>query len=295
MNGRPNGWGEIHESDAISLIHTALDNGIRFFDTAVGYGLGKSEVLLGKAFESHPKGTEAIVCTKVPLSKSEISSKSLGVNFRTHVESSLKRLNKNQIDILLIHNPPDEIDWANFDVQALTKLKQEGKIVTFGVSSKSLIGVQNVLNSEFGTCLEWSFNLLERRPKDLFRILEMKKMNFIARSPLSRGFLTSKHIQRRVTFEFDDFRSTLPTSWINWIQYSLSEMNLSKEEEQNLSRIALEYCLSFSAVSVVIPGITKSHHLKNYLEIQNRTFLTENFLIRLESKTDSCFPDWKHT
>jgi aryl-alcohol dehydrogenase-like predicted oxidoreductase len=79
------------------------------------------------------------------------------------LENSLKRLKRDNIHTLLFHSPPDDFDWANYDRTILDKLVQEGKIQQYGVSSKTLKGVKNVTDNNFGTVHEALYNVLDRR------------------------------------------------------------------------------------------------------------------------------------
>lgn len=290
--GNPNGWGTVSKAEVIRLIHTALDHGVQFFDTAAGYGHGRSEKLLGLAIQSAKPLNAPIVCTKVPLSDSESSNNALSETFIRNVETSLKRLNRDRIDVLLLHNPPDLLDWNNFDRSLIHQLQDSGKVGTFGISARSFLGMQKAVESKFGTCVQWSFNMFERRPQDLFTKLKNNNMNFIARSPLSRGLLSSKYLNTDFRFDTNDFRSTLPQSWINWVLSNLSLLGLSQVEEVNLSKIAIEFGTNFNEVSVVIPGMKRVHHLEAYLATQNSDFLSKSLMSRIHSSTPSFYPEW---
>lgn len=292
INGVAHGWGEVDEDDAIRLVHTALDYGIEFFDTAIGYGNGKSEALLGKAFSLSAAGKDAIVCTKIPLTDTEIENSALADDFSEKINQSLKRLQKDQIDILLFHNPPDNTDWKNFDVSVLHDLQKAGKIKTYGVSSRSISGAESVIQSEFGTCLEWVFNIFERRPVDrFFSKLNSSKINFIARSPLSRGFVSGRYLNENPNFDDTDFRSTLPKEWINWVIDSLRKIEVPATEVENVTNYALQYCLSFNEVSAVIPGIKSVKQLDAYLIKHDEKFYNQ-FFNDVNNKTEASYPKW---
>ena len=294
VNNAPQGWGKIDEKAAEKLVKTAIENGIEFFDTAAGYGNGKSEEILGKAIDSSSKKYATTVCTKIELTDFEIKTLQFEENFLEKVEKSLTRLKRERIEILLLHNPPDNLDWQNFDQNLLNSLQKQGKIGTFGVSCKSITGAKNVVEANFGTCIEWVFNLLERRPiAQLFPLLGNAKMNFIARSPLSRGLFSAKYLQQKPVFAANDFRSTLPEDWLEWTINSMKNLNLSFEQIENFSNIALNYCLNFKEVSAVIPGIKHFNQLLEYLKLKENDFLKEDFVKNLHKSTDECFPKWQ--
>jgi aryl-alcohol dehydrogenase-like predicted oxidoreductase len=291
--GNPNGWGHISKTEATKLIHTALDNGIQFFDTAFGYGHGRSETLLGQAIASAQTNTDPVVCTKIPIDNHKHSSNTLSERFTENVESSLKRLKRDRIDVLLIHNPPDTIDWNRFDKSLINQLQESGKVRTFGISAKSFAGLRNAVESKFGTCVQWSFNMFERRPMEVFPKITENNMNFIARSPLSRGLLSSKYVNEDFRFESSDFRSTLSSNWIDWVCSNIERLELSEMEKENLSKIAIQFCTKFPEVSVVIPGMKQLYYLQEYLAIQNSQFLSSSLMSRIHSSTKSCYPQWR--
>jgi aryl-alcohol dehydrogenase-like predicted oxidoreductase len=292
-NNKPHGWGDIDRNQAVHLIHHALENGIQFFDTAAGYGDGKSETILGEALSSSSFDKEAVVCTKIPLTGNDIQSGQLEEDFKEKVETSLKRLKLDRIDVLLLHNPPDDLDWYNFDYSKLEDLIKQGKIGTYGVSARSLEGAENVINSNFGTCLEWVFNFLERRPIDrIFPKLSQKKMNFIGRSPLARGLIKSKYLQSDPEFAGNDFRSTLNQEWIKWVLGSIRNIGNTAEKLEDLSKLALRYCISYEGLSVFIPGFKKIDQLESALNAVEEGKLSEEFLQIIEDKSDKAFPGW---
>ena len=117
-------------------------------------------------------------------------------------------------------------------------------------------------------------------------------MNFIARSPLSRGLLSERYINKSFSFGSEDFRSTLPRKWITWVRSNVKNLKLTATEKENLSKIALQYCSGFPEVSVVIPGIKQQHHLEACLKTQSSDFLSRSLMSRIESDTEPYYPDW---
>ena len=288
--GKPNGWGPVDEAEAIALIAAALDNGIRLFDTAIGYGDGRSETLLGLALERSRVGGEATICTKAPLSPGQ---EAIDDRFLDHVRASADRLRRERIDILLIHNPPGGIDWSRFDRSPLERLQAEGRIGTFGVSTRTLNDAVHVMGARFGTCVEWVYGPLERRPaRDLFPGLQEARMNFIARSPLSRGYFSEALYRRPASFPTNDFRSTLPAEWIDWVRGSIDALGLAEQDIDRLSHLALLYCLRSPEVTAIIPGMKRIEHLQDYVRMADGPGLPPGFHALLEERTAPCFPGW---
>ena len=293
VDGKPHGWGHIEEKEAVDLIHLALDEGIQFFDTAAGYGHGRSEEILGLGISTSAGRNNAVICTKIALTENEENGNSLDKNFADRVEMSLGRLRVDCIDVLLLHSPPDTLNWLNFDIGALEELKVKGVIKTYGVSCRSLAGARNAIECNFGTCLEWVFHLLERRPiYEIFPMLSGANMNFIARSPLSRGLFSSQYFERSPEFSSTDFRFNLPADWVNWTINSIRKVESLQQESESLSSIAVKYCLGFEEMSVVIPGIKSTSHLNDFIKASKGAKLKRSIIEDIERLTDDHYLGW---
>lgn len=283
INGRANGWGEDVTSEiATQLIATALEAGVRFFDTAQGYGHGRSEKLLGEGLKKHPAGERAVICTKIPY---ELNADNLGISISKAIEISLKNLDREMIDIVLLHNPPDSLNISTELIDAMEAQITRGKIVTYGVSATTISGAQHFLNKKFGSCLEWNFNILERRPINvLFSLLKKNKINFIARSPLCRGLLTENYLKNfgHHVFSKQDIRSSLDFKFLEWVYLSIKEFKTLLPFEENISSIALQYPFHFDEVSVVIPGVKSIGNLLAAIDIWMNMQKNEEFNIFID-------------
>ncbi|MBI3517782.1 MAG: aldo/keto reductase [Bacteroidetes bacterium] len=291
IGGLPNGWGEVDTKEALHILITAINSGIDFFDTAQGYNSGKSEQLLGEAIKQTKK--DVIVCTKIVLTDDEIKKQTLDLNFSNRVEESLKRLEKDRLDILLIHNPPDNIRWTEFDYTQIQELQKSGKIGTFGVSARGLNGAKNVVEAKFGTVLEWVFNVFERRPvSNLFPLIEQNKFNFIARSPLSRGLINPKYLTNTPIFNDDDFRSTLPADWVEWTLDSLKKIHANGVAADDIIRQSILYCIQNKAVTSTIIGIRTTRQLEDILKMNTLNIHSECLNNNFLDGVPECFPKW---
>lgn len=290
-NGKPNGWGEVSEKDAIGILVHAIENGINFFDTAQGYNAGNSERLLGKAMKL--TSNDVVVCTKIALNEEEIKNRKIGAHFLEWFELSLSNLQSSHVDILLLHNPPDDIDWNSFDYQVLDLLITKGLIGTYGLSSRSILGAKNAIENNFGTTIEWVFNIFERRPAEaLFSQMDEKKYNFIARSPLSRGLINPKYLTTFPAFDANDFRTTLPQEWLEWILSELRKFHKNDIPESEIIKNAILYCLHFQTVKSCIVGIKSKKQLDELLHIKDSLTNQENFNFDLLKGIPSFYPKW---
>lgn len=290
-NGKPNGWGKVLEKDALDILVRAMEMGFNFFDTAQGYNSGRSECLLGKAQKI--VGSENVICTKIALTDEEVVKNKIGAAFLQRLELSLANLQTSHIDILLLHNPPDQMDWSNFDSQLLDSLVSKGTIGTYGISSRSISGAKNAIASNFGTTIEWVFNIFEQRPVDeLFPLMSEKNLNFIARSPLSRGLISPKYLKEEPLFASDDFRSTLPADWIKWLVHELRKLHQKGVPENEIIQNAISYCIQFDAVKSSVVGIKSKKQLDELIQIKASISTARKYDFDLLSDAPIFFPKW---
>ncbi|MGF1453842.1 MAG: aldo/keto reductase [Alphaproteobacteria bacterium] len=292
--GRPQGWGAMADDKAIRLVHDALEAGIVFFDTAAAYGHGRSECLLGRALKTARMGADAVVCTKIALREDEIAHGRFDGTLAQRVEESLGRLQREAVDVLLLHNPPDDLPWTAFDPAPLDDLIHAGKVRAYGVSARSLKGAMAAAHAGFGTCIEWVYHLLERRPQtDLFGLMESRSMTFIARSPLARGLLSRRGLEHaQIRFDTDDFRSTLPPDWLAWTAEGVKRLGRLADAPGGMSASALRFCLSHPAVSAVIPGVRRPEHLDSLIKASAEGPLDAGTLAWIDRSTPAFYPPW---
>lgn len=257
QNGRPTGWGAIEEAEAVWTVHAALEQGVTFFDTADSYGAGQSERFLQRAFAER-SAPEVIICTKFGnrlTSDGQPTQDFSPAYLAEAVETSLQRLGRDTLDVLLLHSPPDNFDWTTYDREPFERLVEVGKIRAYGVSSKSVYGARRVLEAGFGSVLEVIYNALDRRAESvLFNTPEAADHTFIGRVPLASGFLNPAYLTKTPTFAPDQYRHYLPDRDRDWLLSSVRQLAFLNDLPGGLATSALRFCLSNPAVSVVIPG-----------------------------------------
>lgn len=177
-------WGPQKESDSIRALHTAVDVGINFFDTAELYGDGYSEEILGKAFSRQRE--EVIIASKVNpehLSREKVIKS---------CEDSLRRLKTDYIDIYHIHFPNYEVPISE-TLEALEKLQNEGKIRVIGVSNFGGKDLQELLTYGRVEVDQLPYNLLWRAIEyEILPFCIQNDIGITCYSPLSQGLLTGK-------------------------------------------------------------------------------------------------------
>src|SRR6185503_19229157 len=196
------------KQEMISLIRSAVERGITFFDTAEVYGPFKNEELVGEALA--PIRDRVVIATKFGFKLSP-SGEQIGVDSRPeHIrevaENSLKRLKIDTIDLFYQHRV--DTDMPIEDVAGTVKdLIQEGKVKHFGLSEAGVQTVRRAHAVQPVTALQSEYSLWYRKPEEeVLPALEEMGIGFVPFSPLGRGFLTGK-IDENTTFDSSDFRN----------------------------------------------------------------------------------------
>src|SRR5271154_1302502 len=210
------GWGPQDDQESITAIHAGLDRGINWIDTAAAYGLGHSEIVVGKAV----KGLQArpYIFTKCSLvwdQNGEISHNLQASSIRREAEASLQRLGVDAIDLCQIHWPawkggpesasPGSIEEA---AGALAKLKAEGKIRHIGVSNFSPAQMKRAQKVAPIASLQPQYSLLAREAEDSALPYALnRKIGVIVYSPMASGMLTGAMTRERIaSMPKDDWR-----------------------------------------------------------------------------------------
>jgi len=242
----------------------AYDQGITFYDTAALYGYGHSEELIGSALKNVRENI--VLATKVGYvdfsGKKDFSTK----NIRHSLESSLKRLQTDYIDVFQLHDLPIELILQEDSIfSTLESLKKEGKIRIVGISVNSPHEGLAAIEAYGFKTIQVNFNLVDQRASEigLFEKCNQKGVGIISRTPLCFGFLTGKY-NADDNYEATDHRSKWTFKQIDtWANaYKLFISDLTESEKQTNAQIALRFCLSFSHISTVIPGMLTSQHVE---------------------------------
>jgi len=265
LGGRANGYGNIDTDEATQAIHTALDAGINFFDTAIAYGEGKSETVLGQALSSYKGKTKPIVCTKYGIVEGSGSDDDdfSAANLSRSVENSLKRLKVDRLGAILLHNPPDDFNFSSFDKAPFERLKEQGLIDSYGVSCRTQKGVANVLRHRFGSVIEAVYNPLDRRYANFFSSPEHADYTFICRVPLASGFISPRTLKEDRTFSNDDIRNNFNAEQVQWVTDSVRKIAFLDQLEGGITVSALRFQLSNPYNTLVIPGIRNMKQVRD--------------------------------
>src|SRR5712671_5682524 len=200
------------KQEMISVIRSAVELGVTFFDTAEVYGPFTNEELVGEALA--PVREQVVIATKFGFKFDSETGKQVGLDSRpTHIkevaEASLKRLRTDVIDLFYQHRVDPAVPIEDV-AGAVKDLIQDGKVKHFGLSEA---GVQTIRRAHVVhpvTAVQSEYSLWWRSPEaEVIPTLEELGIGFVPYSPLGKGFLTGK-MDENATFDSSDFRSTLP-------------------------------------------------------------------------------------
>jgi aryl-alcohol dehydrogenase-like predicted oxidoreductase len=252
------------KQEMISLIRTAVERGVTFFDTAEAYGPFTNEELVGEALA--PFRGQVVIATKFGFDVKAFP----GLNSRPdHIkqvaEASLKRLKVDAIDLFYQHRV--DLNVPIEDVAGTVKeLIQEGKVKHFGLSEAGVKTIRSAHKIQPVTALQSEYSLWWRQPeKEVLTTLEELGIGFVPFSPLGKGFLTGK-IDENTKFESNDFRNIVPRFAPEARKTNLALVNLLKSiaerKKATPAQIALAWLLAEKPWIVPIPGTTKLHRLE---------------------------------
>lgn len=274
------GYGPTDDSESMAALEEAWDGGVRLFDTADTYGEGHSEKLLGQFLKTKARDT-AVIATKagVDFYPSSLWKKKSGKasvaghkkNFdsdylRFACEQSLKRLSVETIDLYQLHNPSLALIQNGEVVSVLEDLKKQGKIRHIGISVHREEEAIAAMKDARVEVLQVIFNLLDQRmAKTVFKIAHEKNIGILAREPLASGLLTGKYSAEHA-FQKDDHRNRWRIEKKQADSEKIKKIRELIPTEIALSQAALEFALSESAVSSVIPGAKTPEQIRQNLK-----------------------------
>ncbi len=277
-----NMWGEVPERRAAEALRAALGAGIDFFDTALAYGNGRSEQLVGRVLREEGAVGKVRVATKVPPKDNRWpASAAVPLRevfprdwIRRCAETSLRNLDIGTLDLLQLHTWTDawvdDAEW--FD--ELSRLEDEGKIRGFGVSISEYdpSTALDVTRSGKVDSLQIVYNAFEQAPNDeLLPAAQENDVAVIVRVPLDEGALAGKLTQGS-RFPPDDFRSRFfaPEKLPEFVRRAEAVRPILERGGQSMATGALRFGLSHPAVSTVIVGSTSAAPVRENAAVSER-------------------------
>jgi aryl-alcohol dehydrogenase-like predicted oxidoreductase len=262
------GYGPAHDKqEMISLIRSAVERGVTFFDTAEAYGPFTNEELVGEALA--PMRERVVIATKFGF-KFGPKGEKIGIDSRPeHIkqvaDGSLKRLRTDVIDLFYQHRVDPGVPIEDV-AGAVKELIQEGKVKHFGLSEPGVHTIRRAHAVQPLTALQSEYSLWWRQPEEeVLPTLEELGIGFVPFSPLGRGFLTGK-MNENTTFDSTDLRNTLPRFTPEALEANQALIELlgkiAERKKATPAQIALAWLLAQKPWIVPIPGTTKLHRLE---------------------------------
>lgn len=268
------GWGNVSENELVSAVQAAVDSGVNFFDTAETYGLGQSEITLGKAL-GHNRH-KVIINDKFGV-HAQKGKPTFYDNSRDYIisacEGSLKRLNTDYIDIYTIHYRDGKTPLCEV-VDTLNALKAQGKIRYFGLSNiydddkKELAQLKGSF-----VCFQDEYSLACRKnEKDIFDFSDNYGLSPLTWGSLGQGILTGKYNLENTKFGDDDRRSR--EIYVNFHGDKLKKnleiveklKELAQKYDTTISSVAIRFILDKIPGSSVLAGIKRPQQLYDNLK-----------------------------
>jgi aryl-alcohol dehydrogenase-like predicted oxidoreductase len=261
----------VDKQTGITLIRTAYERGVTFFDTAEVYGPFTNEELVGEALA--PFRDKVVIATKFGFKIDPETKKQIGVDSRpAHIkevaEASLKRLKTDVIDLFYQHRVDPDVPIEEV-AGAVKDLIQAGKVRCFGLSEAGVTTIRRAHAVQPVTALQSEYSLWWREPEaQIIPTLEALGVGFVPFSPLGKGFLTGA-IDENTAFGSNDFRSIVPRFTPEARKANQGLVNLlgeiAAQKKAAPAQIALAWLLAQKPWIVPIPGTTKLHRLDENL------------------------------
>jgi len=257
------------KQEMISLIRTAVERGVTFFDTAEAYGPFTNEELVGEALT--PFRGQVVIATKFGFKLDPTVERGLGgvdsrpKHIKEVADASLKRLKIDTIDLFYQHRVDPDVPIEDV-AGAVKDLIQEGKVKLFGLSEAGVQTIRRAHAVQPVTALQSEYSLWWRAPEaEVLPALEELGIGFVPFSPLGKGFLTGK-INENTTFDSSDFRNIVPrfTPEARKANQALVDLlrSIGERKHATPAQLALAWLLAQKPWIVPIPGTTKLNRLE---------------------------------
>lgn len=242
-------WGPQDETESIRTIHTALDVGVNWVDTAPFYGWGRAEEIVGRALRGRDDVLVFTKCGTLPdPERGDRMDLSPGA-IRADVEASLRRLGRDRVDLLQLHDvdreTPIEDSWGE-----LQRLIEEGKVRGGGISNHPAADVERALVVGPVAALQYQYSLLHRDPEaDILRL----GIGVLAWSPLASGFLAEGFDLEELVP--DDFRRDHPFARLDLGPLRAELAAIGARHGRSAAQVALAWALRHPGIAGAIVGV----------------------------------------
>jgi aryl-alcohol dehydrogenase-like predicted oxidoreductase len=285
------GWTGSDDAQSLAALEHSIELGCTFFDTALAYGDGKSERLLGQVLSRH-RDKPIVVATKIPPRNGKwpaLSHYSLDDVFpmdhvRESTEKSLENLGLPAIDLQQFHVWTDQ--WADDErwQRAVDDLKRQKLIKGFGISVNRWepTNVLKALRTGLVDSVQVVYNIFDQNPEDeLFPVCRELNIAVIARVPFDEGSLTGT-MTRGMTWPKGDWRNLyFAPDKLNAILQRVDDVREDVPAGMSMPELALRFILANPDVSTVVPGMRRKVHVETNLGVSDGKPLAPELVERL--------------
>lgn len=250
----------------VNLVRHAADLGVTLYDTSETYGWGDSERMLGKALGNRD---DVLIATKMGRLRETGEHDFSAERMVATVEGSLRRLQRDVIDIYQLHSPSREALERDTWAEGMAKLKAQGKIRLAAVAVRSEEDGIWLMEQGLVEVLQITYNIFHTRPAErLFDVAQAKGVGLMCRMPLARGVLTGKF---KPDQEVGEGHRALLDGDQMWDNIRRAEMlrPLGEAYEGGMTRMAHHFSLTPPAISAIIPGARTIEQLEENVAASN--------------------------
>ncbi|OOR22617.1 aldo/keto reductase [Bacillus cereus] len=284
--GGHNLYANVNEEEGKQMIEEAIQQGITFFDTADSYGVGRSEELVGEVLKG--KRHEFVLATKggiQPLLNGEVYINNEPSYLRNAVENSLRRLQTDYIDLYYLHFTNPETSYID-SIGELTRLKEEGKIRSIGISNVSVEQLKEANRYGDIDVVQAPYNMLNRTAgEELLPYCIEADISFIPYGPLAFGILGGKYTEDFKVNE-KDWRNGVNLFEENTYKSNFKKVEklkgLAQENNIEMSHLALAWLLNKKGIDTVIPGGKRAAQIRESVRAVDVS-LNEKVMKEIES------------
>ncbi|NDJ78462.1 MAG: aldo/keto reductase, partial [Chloroflexi bacterium] len=279
----------------LAALHTAIDMGVNFIDTADVYGDGHSERLVAQVLREHSETIYVATKAGRRLDPHTAEGYADRDKMTAFIERSLKNLDTETLDLVQLHCPPTEAYYMPEVFGIMDDLVQAGKVQHYGVSVEKVEEALKAIEYPNVKTVQIIFNMFRHRPSELFfQEARKRQIGILARVPLASGLLTGK-MNRTTTFEADDHRNFNRHGeafdvgeTFSGVDYetglkAVEELMALKPADATMAQFALKWILMFEAVTCVIPGAKRPSQAEDNMRAAELLPLSDETLAKVRT------------
>ena len=298
-------WGEVEETEALAVVHAAVDAGVTFIDTADVYGDGRSERVVGQVLRERAD-TVITVATKMGRRLPQLPENYVRENFLAWTERSRQNLQVDTLDLVQLHCPPTAVYGSNAVYDALDELVQLGRIAAYGVSVEECGQALTAIARPKVASVQIILNCLRLKPlEQVLPAAQAAGVAIIARVPLASGLLSGKY-NEHTSFATDDHRNynrdgaafdvgeTFAGVPYDVGLQAVREIASVVPSGVAMAQFALRWIIDQPAVTTVIPGARSADQARANASAAGISGLTLDQLAAVQATYDSLIKPLVH-